>query len=320
MTKFKSPKLKMVALLSISSLNSYSMNLELIELPFLENVEKDLVIKYASVKSLDIPKLVNIGGAFELNGLTYIESVNLPEIVSCEEFKISGSGILSTFVNPKLTALNKLELIKCNRLLGLKVPNELVELSLDFGDKKSEFPNLEGLSVVKGQFKVSGFKNNKLELKEITEIGDFNLNYVQAIKILKFPKLAKVNKSFVLSSLDSITQFHAPKLESIGENFTIKGCYELLDIDLSKLSTIGQKFTFYGGSWSAYASKSKTEHLNAFSSITNAGAVLIRYAGNLVDFSGLKNLIPNISEADWKVLNCKYNPTYQDMVDGNYSN
>jgi hypothetical protein len=58
--------------------------------------------------------------------------------------------------------------------------------------------------------------------------------------------------------------------------------------------------------------------VNGLSLLTRVNRVFIYDNQNLINYSGLKNVIPTLPDANWQVSNNKYNPDYQDMVNGNY--
>lgn len=53
-----------------------------------------------------------------------------------------------------------------------------------------------------------------------------------------------------------------------------------------------------------------------FSALTAAGAIRIGNLSSVTDFSTFTQVLPRLSEQTWSVTDCGYNPTYQQMLDG----
>lgn len=321
MTEFSAPKLISTASVYISSLNVFSMHLEKINLSSLNTVDKDLTIKYASSVNLKFPQLTTIGGNLVMESMPFTETILLPELTSCDKIELTGTKTLTTFENSKLTMLNSLDLSSCNKLTELKMPAILNgDLSVDFGGKAFDLPNFQGLEEVKGVFEIQSCGNQTLNIVGINKLGGFKINYNQEIETLNLADITEITQDFEISQLSNLSSFSAPELISIGNDFTIKGCYILTNISLPKFTSVEGQFIFYGGSSRWQASKSIIENMDAFSVLTSAGSIDIRYASKLNDFTGLKNVIGSLSQADWSVQECLYNPDYNNMKNGNYSN
>jgi hypothetical protein len=320
MTEFLAPKLSSAGSVYISSLNVYSLSLATIDLASLSTVEKDFTVRYASSTKLELPQLSAIGEKLHIESMPFLETILLPDLTGCDRIELSGNSSLTSFGNPKMTELNSLELASCNKLAGLKMPEALTgDLSVDFGGKASDLPNLKGLEEVKGILEIRSCASESLNIAGIRKLGSFRFNYCQEIKTIGFQGLEEVSQDFEISRLENLSAFSAPELESVGNDFTIKGCLVLTNIQLPKLTSITGQFNFYGasGSWQAFGSI--IENMDAFSALTTVGSVDIRYAGNLSDYTGLENIIGSLSASDWTVQGCLYNPDYDAMVIGNYS-
>jgi len=321
LTDFLVPKLISAASVFISSYNMFSLNLDKIDLASLTTVDNDLTIRFASSTKLEFPKLNTVGNDFTIKTMSYVETILLPELSSCEQIILSGTKSLSSFKTPKLTVLNNLQLSSCNSLLELKMPTVLNgDLSIYFGGQAYDFPNLQGLEEVNGILELQSCGSEIINVTGIKKLGSFDLNYSEEIKSITFPDLTEINQNFNISRLENLTDFSAPELTSIGNNLSIDACLVLTNINLPKLTSITGQFKFYGARGSWQASESIIENMDAFSALTSAGSVDVKYAGKLKDYNGLKNLIGSLTVDFWSVQNCLYNPSYDDMVDGKYSN
>jgi hypothetical protein len=105
-----------------------------------------------------------------------------------------------------------------------------------------------------------------------------------------------------------------PDLEELGGTFTYRtGNYALGELDLGKLRTIA-------GSLVITTSGTSLVNLDAFASLTSVGSVDTRNQQGLVSFEGLKNAVGSLDASKWTVSGNAYKPTFQDMLDGKYTN
>lgn len=165
------------------------------------------------------------------------------------------------------------------------------------------------------------------QFDDVVIIGTLEKKEVIPVQTLSGEALKKLN---VYSVADAVRYFSGVQvkdyggiggLKTVNGNLSIKGLYVAKDLDMSSLTTVTSTFTFYGATSRSYASRSTITNLDTFYALTSAKKVDIRYAGALVDYSGLKNVIPSLSSSSsWKVSDCAYNPSYDDMLNGRYTN
>ncbi len=123
--------------------------------------------------------------------------------------------------------------------------------------------------------------------------GDFNYTVSSDLKEISLPELVSVDGAFTVSSIDSDAT--------------------MTQIGVAKLATIGGALTMSG-------SNAYFNDLSTFSTLTSVGSVSISTLTTLADFTGLSGVIPTLSSSSWSVSGCSYNPSYQNMVDGEYTN
>ena len=106
------------------------------------------------------------------------------------------------------------------------------------------------------------------------------------------PSLQQVNGSMLVStwntSTDRAVAFRFPSLQSVAGEISV--------------------------GHTAY--KNKSVATLDFSALTAAGAVRIGNLSSVTDFSTFTQALPRLSEQTWSVTDCGYNPTYQQMLDG----
>lgn len=122
--------------------------------------------------------------------------------------------------------------------------------------------------------------------------GDFNYTVSSDLKEISLPELTSVDGAFTVSSIDSdatMTQIGVAKLKSIGGALTMSG------------------------------SNAYFNDLSTFSTLTSVGSVSITTLTTLANFTGLSGVISTLGSSSWSVSGCAYNPSYQDMVNEDYT-
>ena len=106
------------------------------------------------------------------------------------------------------------------------------------------------------------------------------------------PSLQRVNGSMLVStwntSTDRAVAFRFPSLQSVAGEISV--------------------------GHTAY--KNRSVATLDFSALTAAGAIRIGNLSSVTDFSTFTQVLPRLSEQTWSVTECGYNPTYQQMLDG----
>ncbi|MFI3261505.1 MAG: hypothetical protein R3Y26_01220 [Rikenellaceae bacterium] len=122
--------------------------------------------------------------------------------------------------------------------------------------------------------------------------GDFNYTVSSTeLTTIDLSSLVSVDGAFSVSSIDSGAALYG--------------------ITLNNIESIGGALTLSG-------SNQYFNDLSSFLTLTSVGSVSITTLTALADFEGLKNAIPSLSSSSWSVSGCAYNPSYQNMCDGEY--
>jgi len=123
--------------------------------------------------------------------------------------------------------------------------------------------------------------------------------------------LALTSKSLALPQLQDLSALK--KLKKVGGNLFLQSLDQLSDQNLASFAAL----TAVGGDLSIQSIPNLVS-LNGLSLLSRVNRVFIYNNQNLENYTGLKNVIPTLDAANWQVSGNKYNPGYQDMVNGIY--
>jgi len=236
----------------------------------------------------------NINNYNEIDGNLYIgDSGNSEEILNLDSlnglFKISGN--LRITDNTDLTTLSGLD----NLIFAGG------DISILFNDSLINISSLGGLTVLQGSIYVS--LNNSLE--NLTGLNNLNT----------------INGDLGIGGASIIDLEPLSSLTNIGGSLLIDSSDILLDLNgLENLTTIGGNLWVGFGNFQNYSLIS----LNGLENLTSLGGEFkIIYNPSLIDYCSIENLIislnDNGNEFNYIVENNLYNPTIQDILDGNCS-
>jgi hypothetical protein len=114
-----------------------------------------------------------------------------------------------------------------------------------------------------------------------------------------------------------------PALKTVGGNcsFAIRGGNNFnpdgfADLQMPQLTTIDGSLSISCAS--TFYPNTKLTNLDGLSALTDVKGVSIQNCMCLTDYKGLRNALPSLDEDGWFTKNNSYNPTWQDMLDGNY--
>lgn len=297
-----------------------------LDFPSLKKVDGTFTMyNFWGLKQLSLNALAEVTGALNFRYIRYIPTISLPALATVGgKCNIEANDGMKTFSAPALKSAASFYLASVNVYSTHLKYIELNSFEFSEGDFTIKYAGAQSISLPK-LAKLGG----KLTLDNMTLVeaitnpslekcGNIELMGNQMLKEYSLGKLDSL-QALNASGLNSLKTLSAPELV-YAKTLSIKGVYSLEDLNLSKLNKVDGNFTFYGGNASYDASKSVIKNLNGLSSLVKAGRIEVRYASKLVDFSGLKNVIPNITASKWAVGGCGYNPSYQDMVNGKYTN
>lgn len=278
----------------------------------LKEVKGAVDFNYLGVKELDLSKLESAGGYIKFFYASSMEQLITPVLKSAGElFEMSSCNAIKELDLDLLDASTNITLHFIDDIEKIALPKEISQLSFNASSMKA-FPEITGAEKIK-TFILKDGDLESLNFSTVKEIDSLFAN-TGKYKYLSFPELTKMRTIDFCQY--NLKKFSAPKLGVIG-----KAKFEFMwiaEYDFPALKEITGEFRFWGASSKYSAGSCKIEHLNGFSSLEKIGSVYIRWCPSLVDFSAFKNALPSLTPDTWKVEECKYNPTYQDMLDGKY--
>lgn len=302
--------------------------------------------------NINFSTLVNSNGII---GMTSLESVGgnltLAEVGGMETLDLSGVSFPNGNISVSGASFNNLTLLKgpqyCKGDVVLKGGKTLTSL-----------PVIEGFNRVGGKFSMDTFASvaNAIVVKDLktvggqlytTSVGKTDANFTGEFYI-SYPSLESVGS--LSHNFTKGVDAYWPELLTIGTpetntaiNLTLNFGYNRKEISFPKLQTI------YG---SAKIAVSTTSDTNAFleevsfpklakvdgnlelsNTKSNAkvekldlsalreltGKLTLKGMPKLVDFTQFRELVDNIGSTQWDVTLCGYNPTYEDMKEGKYT-
>ena len=253
-----------------------------------------LTISKLTVNKLLLPSLKRLPSRFSLQNVKNLKSVDLSNVEGITEFYCFDCPELEEIKSPK--SIGKLYHGWNKAYLYVKyVGLEEVTVKMDIQ------------TGLEGQLSFPG-------IKKVNSLIIRSQNYTAAPITVEMPDLQELGK--VVESHSGLTQFSAKALTTVTGDFEFVQLYVFTGFELPNLKTIGGALTL-----SSYSGKATPlTNLNDLSSLQSVGGkVTIDYLTNLVDFSGLKNIVGQMIDGNWVVTNCAYNPDLSDMQNGNYT-
>jgi len=289
--------------------------IEEINLPELTTVNTTFSIDGVLTQTLLFPKLVTVGEELILKNVDPVTSIDLSNLTDCKSVYVLGIHEILNFDLSKIANLETVEIISAYVLENLILPQTIKELTLNGGNLATNFPELKGIEIISDKFEVKNYKLSEITISTVREIGTFSQTYSSGQTVLEFTNMETIGELEL--SLTDLVSINAPKLTKM-DKLNLMNTWALSTVNLPLLTEITTELKIKGANWAGAAAKCLMSDLDMFELLTTIGRVDISYCGNLNDFSGLKNAISSLTEENWKVEDCKYNPSYQNIVDGDY--
>ncbi|MEA4918275.1 hypothetical protein [Proteiniphilum sp.] len=318
---FTLPKLEEAGSLTLS-FYTYNMGF-----PMLQKVTGAINISNNNMLALDLPKLKTVGN-ISLSGSNLVK-LNMSKLeetgnISFTNLKIKelDFSLLQTAANITLSGIENINelafpVLKKAQNFSLSKPTNLKTLDLGASEigglTLSDFQSIsiKGTGKMTGTLYLSGTALS-CKITGIKEIGAIT-SYTSA-PYLECAGLEQVNGNVYVQHYEKML---FPDLKKITGSLTFQ-CYYAQDttdshVTFAKLETVG-------GALSVSGSNDGLTHLNMFSSLKSAQSIAVTNLKKLVDYTGLKNVIHSITDKNWRATGNAYNPTYQDLLNGKWTN
>lgn len=215
--------------------------------------------------------------------------------------------------------------------ITLKDANKSPTLAVEeiLGDAKFSFTSCNKKDIdcafikkIGGYLELTAGMANSVDLSKLTSVGGYVWLNTTGTKKISLDKLRTVNLSDnnVISRailpaerknglfIMALTDFNLPSLEEVGG---LCGFMNFTGLNCPKLKSVSEKLML---------STAQNCPEVSFPELNSVPTIVIENMGKLSDFSTFATVINNgsVTEGNWTVTGCKYNPTYQDMKEGRY--
>jgi len=325
---FKFPKLE-----SMTSLVIENTKIKDLPLTKLSIIEKNFTVTNSAIKNLELSLLNNIGGDFIINRIDSLTEVSLPLIrniggVLTIQERLNANdvnGIITKISMPSLSEIGGTSTIKfCPNTKSLDLDNVMeINGGLTIQNLGIEQLKVSNITKINGLFSI--LMCNKLQIlsmPSLTYTKNFTPTSGNNLVSMKFNALETIDGSFTMTNTNcpNLTKVELPALKKVtaGMAFTVGAIsseYTLEEINMPVLEEIGGKLDIKGTS----TGNNKSLKVLNFTSLKKAGSISMTYLALMKDYSSFKNVIPSLSATTWSIKNCRYSPTYQNMVEGKYT-
>lgn len=298
-----------------NTIDKTNSTLNEINLSSLESAGKNLIIEHFwNLTKLNLSNLNSVNGDLDLKYLRKLDKIQLPSLNTLTQgLRIEANDMMIKLEVPNLISLHSLYIASYNNFSNnlkeinfpkLKKCTENLEISFA-GSEALNFESLEDVGIINLFdflfLKEISFNNLKscseILINLLPRLENVNLKSLEKADIIKIKKTTAL-KSISLSHIKTMSEFYIFEAEELKEitgleiesikKFSAKKCSKLEKIDLEKLNT--------------------------------AERVDINSASALFNFIAFKNAIHKMEKKNWKVSKCGYNPSYEDMINGKYTN
>jgi hypothetical protein len=287
----------------------------------LKKVDYSLIIypTFAATQIIGLDNLQSVGTDLKIESLNDLVTLVLPSLERAGSISIN-NPLSETVAFPKLTHVLKSLTVNAP-LNSMSFPNlSQVDGAMTLTTDPSSgaalisvlsFPALTGA----GSIAVSNFRQaTKLDLPALTTIttGDLNLSNLTALYDLNCPALQKTTGIITIPDpfvATKLTQINFPALTQTGGLVIAINTINVVEFPV--LTTI---------TGDLMVTNTKLTNLDGFAALKSAQSIEISGQSALTSFQGLQGVIPNITESGWTATGNAYNPSYEDLVAGKWTN
>jgi len=293
----------------------------------LKKVGYSLII-YPTFAATDIVGLDNlqfVGTDLKMEGLHDLVTLVLPSLETAGSISIN-NPLNETVTFPKLTHVSGALTVNAP-LNSMTFPN-LGQVDGDLTlttDPSSGAALIQDLSfpalTSTGSIAVSNFRQTtKLDLPALTSVttGDLNISNLTALYDLNCPVLQTTTGIIAIPDpfvATKLTQISFPALTQTGG--VAIGINSLNAMDFPVLTTITGNLSIDA---QGFPANTTLTNLDGFAALKSVQSISITGQFALTSFKGLQGVIPHITAAGWTAWGNAYNPSYDDLAAGKWSN
>jgi hypothetical protein len=282
----------------------------------LKKVDYSLIIypTFAATQIVGLDNLQSVGTDLKIESLNDLITLVLPSLETAGSISIN-NPLSETVSFPKLTHVLR-SLTVSAPLNSMSFPNlsqvdGAMTLTTDPSSGAALIPVLSFPALTSaGSIAVSNFRQTtKLDLPSLTTTGDLNLSNLTALYDLNCPVLQKTTGIITIPDPSKLTQISFPALTQAGGLVITNNTINV--VEFPALTTIT------GG---LMVLNTKLTNLDGFAALKSAQSIEISGQPVLTSFQGLQGVIPAITAAGWTASGNAYNPSYEDLVAGKWTN
>jgi IPT/TIG domain len=259
--------------------------------------------------------IINVGNITIENifsgNITLLTQNEVDEFGSNNYTKIIGELEIGDWTNPSESVIN---LVSLRYLTSITGNFHIINLS-----NLSTLNGLDGLNYIGNHFRVQDLAKltNLQGLEALENIGgDFVIqNDDSLLNLNGITSVTSIGGHFLIFTNDKLNNIEGlVNLKSISKDFMIESNYKLTNFNgLSNLTTINGQLDIYD--------HSLLSNIDGLNGLTSIGSLLIQKNDLLSNYCSLRNLISNNDLiGEYSVSENLFNPTKQDIIDGNCSN
>lgn len=285
----------------------------------LNNLTNAVSIKYINnlaLVNIQLDSLTTVEDKFTITYCNRLTSIILNSLTELKGYsKIERNSILETFEANNLSKAEDLIIDHNLKLTTLTLPNLSSLKAFTLKNSRLSDLSLEGL-----QNRVEPTSIFIWDNLYITSLNFGSMTTANLVRIERNANLLNINLQNLtvisgdlrITFNDRLQSFEANSLTHVGELYIEAKWRTLSNISMQNLSVVDRSFTLI---------ESLVTNLDNFSNLNRIdGNLKIAENDFLTDFCGLTNLITNGHVGAYQVYGNGFNPSQQDIIDGNCSN
>ncbi len=335
--------LNFASLKSVGGVNVKSSKKASVNFSELKSVDGDLTVTVTDFKLQNLTKLETVGGLLKINnkvdgnplpqslkkaGTLQLEG-NYPEVdlrgmeiglltIASDMYSgctIMGDDVFAGDITFSNTAVSDFVF---PTMQGFKEVGKVYCVTKEF--------NMPDLETVNGDFSLSGPSVfNMPKLNKVNGNVDFYISGTQTNPTMEISGVKEVTGNFTLtmSYVRDLNTLKLNNMVSVGGNMVViagfGANYSLTELLFPSLKTVEGALGIYPNSATSSSANTKLANLDGFSTLEKVGSMEIKYFTALSSFEGIKKIVPSLTAETWNASGNLYNPTYDQLSNGEWT-